>query len=322
VRETGGEKLWRRVRVSGKLRNRIRDGAKANRLNFKLRSALEEIEKPNSIQLYILSQCEPGGRDGRVINPDAEKLFAEIDRQQALRWERLMKSAEMGFAQACQDVAVALGQDQEAVKWHQRAAQLGLAEGMRYAGLNRVLGNGVERDIAEGTQLSLRAAEKGDVYAMVNLAMWHWKGVTGEQDDEKAVKWIDQAAQSGHWYGRLEKGTALLGGHYGYVKDRKRGLQQWQLAIATGNGEVLSFIANAYATGFEVEKNGTMAVTFAEAAYRQGGMQAAAVLAAAYRGELPGFEGDEELASFWSREAVKPSCPAIPAFLGDGDVSC
>jgi TPR repeat protein len=243
---------------------------------------------------------------GRTRNKDAEKLFAEINRQRKLAAERLEKAAKLGMAQAVQEWALAQEEPGDAHPWHQKAADLGLAEGMRYAGLQLVLGQGVEKDPDKGVALSEKAAAKGDVYAMVNLAVFHDRGVGVKKDAARAQHWLDAADKTGHWYGGIERGMSLLTGDYATKTDREKGVLVLQKAIESGNGEALTFIATSYAKGIGLKRDGKKAVSFAEAAYRQGGTSAAGVLGHVYSEGVRGVEPDEEQAGFWGREASKP----------------
>src|SRR5262249_19006002 len=85
----------------------VRDRAEAVRLNFELRMKLEQKENPTPLEMYMLSQCEPGDARGEIRDTAAEKVFAEVNRRQRLGGERLRKAAELGVAQACQDLALA-----------------------------------------------------------------------------------------------------------------------------------------------------------------------------------------------------------------------
>jgi TPR repeat protein len=283
----------------------LRDQAEANKLNFDLRTKLEKKPQLTPVELYLLSRCQPGDQAGRVRDPDAEKLFAELNRQRKLAWERVSKAADLGFAQACQDVALAQQDRAEAHRWHRKAAELGLAEGLRYAGLQLILGAGVQKDAAKGQELSVQAANKGDVYAMVNLAVYYHQGQGGKQDNDEAARWLDKAAQSGHWYGCIERGMSFLTGDYGVKKNREQGVRVLQKALETGNGEALMYIATAYAQGAGLKQDGKQAVRFAEAAYRQGNAEAAAVLAKVYAEGIGPIKGDEDAAAFWAREASR-----------------
>ncbi len=287
---------------SGLRRNR----GEVHRLNFDLRTKLEKLPKPSSLELYMLSQCGPGDETGKLRNPDAGRLFADLNRHRELSAERLQKSADLGFAQACQEVALSQDDPAAAHKWHRKAAELGLAEGLRYAGIQMMLGAGVEADATKGLELSRRAAERGDAYAMINLVVFYDQGKGVKKDPDQAQRWLDAAAQSGHWYGSIEKGFALLAGNYGSKMDHQQGLQVLQNAVESGHGDALMFIAKAYAKGFGLKKDGKMAVRFAEAAYRQGNAEAASVLAFLYSEGLGEVKADKELAGFWGREASKP----------------
>ena len=283
-----------------------RDRADVTRLNFELRTKLEKREKLTPVELYMLSQCVPGDETGKTTNPDAEKLFAELARQRKLAGKRLRESADLGFAQACVEIASAQDDRAEKYKWYRKAADLGSAEGQRYVGLYLVLGAGAEKDEAKGIEISRSAAKEGDVKAMINLVVFYDQGKGVKKDSEEAQRWLSAAAKSGHWFGSMEKGMSQLEGHYGSKVDREQGLLTLQAAADSGHGEALNFLATAYAQGFGVKKNGKLAVEFAEAAFRQGDPSAASVLGFVYSKGLGEVKADEDLAEFWGREANRP----------------
>lgn len=242
----------------------LRDRATMHRLNFELRSKLEKKKDHSPVELYMIGQCQPGDETGRTTNQDAKKLFAELDRLRKWAWDGLQKSADLKFAQACQDVALAKRQDPaESFKWHQKAADLGLAAGMRYCGLQLVMGIGVAKDTVKGLELSLKAAKEGDVFAMINLVVFYDQGKDFKIDAEKAQFWLDAAGKTGHWYGLIEQGSSLIEGHYGSKVDRTKGIEALQKSVESGNCDALSFLANIYAKGFGLKQDGKQAVRFA-----------------------------------------------------------
>jgi TPR repeat protein len=283
-----------------------RDRSVVSRLNFELRTMLEKREKLTPVELYILGQCGPGDETGKTINPDVEKLFAELARQRKLAAKRIKEAADLGFAQACVEIAAAQDDRAEKYKWYRKAADLGSAEGKRYVGLFLVFGAGVEKDEAKGLEISRSAAQEGDVKAMINLVVFYDQGKGVKKDSEEVQRWLSAAAKSGHWFGSLEKGMSQLEGHYGSKVDREAGLLALQAVANSGHGEALNFLGTAYVKGFGVKENGTLAVEFAEAAYRQGDPSAASVLALVYSKGLGEIKADEDLAGFWGREASKP----------------
>ena len=292
----------------------LRDQTVMQKINFELRTVLEKIEKPTALEQYMLSRCHAGDEKGISRNADAEKLFEEKRNFQKRQWERLQASAKGGIAQAAHDIAKAYQSNDDhkaALEWFQKAADAGLAAGKRYAGLYFILGGpGIEKDAERGIMLTGQAADEGDVYAMINMAMFSFQGTGVKQDLGAAQKWLDQAAQSGHWMGAMEKGTALLAGEYGYKKDETKGRKYLQQAVDTGAGEALFFVANAYRQGFGVEQNGKNAVKFAQAAFRQGQRQGAALLSDIYSNGVGDVKADEELAKFWGSHAQTPEIAA------------
>lgn len=101
-------------------------------------------------------------------------------------------------------------------KWHERAANLGSSTGQRYAGYFLVTGIGTAPDVQRGLKLTREAADGGDAFAMINMAVFHTQGAGVTQDAAQAKPWIERAAATGHWMGQLEKGAGKMLGVYGF----------------------------------------------------------------------------------------------------------
>ncbi len=167
-------------------------------------------------------------------------------------------------------------------------------------------GEGVEKDEAAGFALSENGARKGDVYAMINMTVFYTQGLGVPPSKDQALHWLDAAGKSGHWYGHLEKGIALLTGNYGCHINRPSGMAELQEMTKSGEGEALQAIASCYAKGYGLPVDGKRAVQFAKAAFRQGSQPAASILAEIYTHGLGEIRADREAAWIWGGEATQP----------------
>jgi TPR repeat protein len=297
----------------------LHDEATMDRLNYQLRTQLEAIEKPSTWQLYLLSKCLPGDERGVVETSLAEATTWQGQAAQR-RWELLRQAAEMGMAQAWADAGRTFqnqGNVQQAFLFYQQAGRLGLAEGKRGAGFLMGKGQGTARDPEGEARLNHEAARAGDAFAMLNLGVFYFRGGMGvEKDETEARKWIDRAAETGHWAGFDEKGRALLKGEYGYPIDAAEGKRLLQQGVqTTGQAAYLLRIANFYATGFCLRQDMQLAIRFAEAAFRQGNREAARGLAGIYHQGASGVPRDEHRAQFWTVQSQAHSAFSMgPAF--------
>jgi TPR repeat protein len=280
----------------------LHDEATADRLNYELRTHLERRDDPSALELYMHSHCLAGDERGVVEHTLAEGLAwkkSELERRRRQR----QQAADAGFAQACAEVAgdyQRAGDTQQAFRWFVSAAALGLAEGMRGAGFlitNRTV---TDEHTPQGVDFARRAAEAGDAFAMINMAVFHERGLVVEQSLEQARRWLGRAAATGHWAGLLEEGVALLRGAYGYPVDEAEGKRLLQEAVRTGHADLLWRLARFYGEGFGVRQDLRLSVRFAEAAFRQGNREAAAGLAGLYSRGYGAVARDEELSAFWT----------------------
>ena len=268
------------------------------RLSFDVHRKLSEKSNPTPVDLFLLGQTFVADASG-YANPREIDIVSE--RQKRQDW--LTKSAERGFAQACNELGRQSQKKQDlanALVWYKRSAEIGLAEGMKNVGALLMAGQGAERDATAAAEVTLEAAKRGDVFAMVNLAVWYDRGWGVESNREAARDWIMKAAQTGHWMGPMECGLALLTGNYGFQVDRPRGMRQLQRAVETGCKYPLSTIAGWYAAGSCIGQDGKRAVELAEAAFVQGSTEAAKCLATIYRSGASGIAPNERLSKYWS----------------------
>jgi len=273
------------------------------RLHFQLREKLEKKRDQTPLELYVLAHLDPADAEGVMKLPEGTK-YDEFEKQNTERKHRLLEqSANAGFAQACEQLAKNY-QDardyREALTWFDKAIQLGHGAAMRSRGFMLMIGQGAEKDPKAAFELATRAADAGDAFGTINLAVYYDKGWGTAEDKKKAQYWLDKAAESGHWAGRIERGMARFKGAYGFTVDAKAGEEDWRQAVTLRHRNVLDFLARFYAEGEGTAKDGKRAVHFAEAAFVQGSPHAAGLLAQIYDKGLTGVVKDETLREYWS----------------------
>ena len=97
----------------------------------------------------------------------------------------------------------------EALKWYEKAANLGNVDAMERAGYMYIQGNGVPCNYQKAMEWSLKAANKGNVDAMFYVGGMFHEGKGVPQDYRKAFEWQKKAAENGHVLSMF-----LVGGMY------------------------------------------------------------------------------------------------------------
>jgi TPR repeat protein len=287
------------------------------KLHFDLRTRLEMKKDPTRLESYILAQLDPADAEGVLKVPENTTYKEFESKNKKLKRERLEQAASAGCGQACDQLAKEF-QDAEDYKqaflWYDKACELGHPGGMRSKGFLLMEGLGAAKDVPAAFALGVRAAEAGDAFAMINVAVYYDRGLGTEKDQKKAQAWLDKAAASGHWAGRLERGMAHFKGMYGLAIDPKAGEEDWRQGHALRHRAMLDYLARFYAQGIGVAEDGKRAAHFAEAAFVQGSSRAARVLAYLHGEGVGGLDKNEKLKDYWSIQAD----PNLAFTLGEG----
>lgn len=85
----------------------------------------------------------------------------------------------------------------EAVKWYRKAADKNSPHAQYEMFKCYILGIGVEPNLATANEWLIKAAEQGDWYARYNLAVAYYNGEGFPQDENKAVRMLQELAQEG-----------------------------------------------------------------------------------------------------------------------------
>ncbi len=124
--------------------------------------------------------------------------------------------------------------DSEAAKWYRKAAQ----EGEAYAQINLAVmyenGEGVIKSSTEAVKWYRMAAEQGNAGAQCGLAGMYGKGQGVVKDDAEAVKWYRKAAEQGNATAQNNLGAKYATGE-GVAKDELEAYKWFLLAGARGN---------------------------------------------------------------------------------------
>jgi tetratricopeptide (TPR) repeat protein len=127
--------------------------------------------------------CDPGSASG-PHSAYTRSLMAELERNPG------DASSGQAYREACQNYT-------EALRWYERAAELGNAASMVNLGLLYASGRGVPQDYAHARFWFEKAAGLGNAGAMVNLGLLYAQGRGGPQDYTEARRWYEMARNSG-----------------------------------------------------------------------------------------------------------------------------
>ena len=203
-------------------------------------------------RIWLQVPADAGSTDAQAVLGALERITGNLDRARAL----LTQAAEAGSAEAMHELGLCEldpnnddGDEDTAVTWWQRAADLGNSESMRALG-SLAWQHGEEEDAAEWFA---RGANAGNVDCMRAAAV-----LAGSEGDTRAQRhWNEQAAAAGHAQALNDVGYALV--HEGRIDEGMAMLEAsarqgvpW--ALATHSWQLLSSgdFARAVAFGDEV----------------------------------------------------------------------
>ena len=184
------------------------------------------------------------------------------------------------------------------VRWIRKAAEQGLSNAQNLLGACYRDGNGVTQDDAEAFRWSLKAAEQGHAKAQAVVGLTYLVGddavdaslntpvtsvqlETSSERDEKAVYWLQKAAEQGQVQAQQTLGELYLHGK-GVKQDDEMAFKWSKLAANQGDAEAQSLVGFFFSNGRGVEKDERKAAEWNRWAAVQGHTRSAALLGYAY----------------------------------------
>lgn len=122
----------------------------------------------------------------------------------------------------------------EALKWYERAAELGFAPAQYRTGNFYEKGFGAERDFSTAKTWYQLAAEQGNASAMHNLAVLFASGADGPPDFDSAARWFLRAAELGVRDSQFNLGILAAKGQ-GMPQDLGESYKWFALAAQSGD---------------------------------------------------------------------------------------
>lgn len=157
-------------------------------------------------------------------------------------------------------------------------------------------------DVAKQVEAYRRAAERGDVSAMIALGNIYHNGDGVNQDRPEAVKWFRQAAEMGKTDAMVHLGSAYEFG-YGVTENRSVAADWFRRAADLGNVDAMIILGSKYQYGNGVPQDHHQTVMWWRRAAKAGNPGAMTVLGSCYR-DGRGVAQDYRKALSWYRKAA------------------
>ena len=171
----------------------------------------------------------------------------------------LMKPAQQGNANAQLVLGLLyynIKEDYEkAFDYYKIAAEQGMAIGQAYLGFMYYRGNGIENDNKKAIEWLEKSADQGCGYALYNLGIIFRDGLADQTPDiSKAIALFEQAGQQGYSKGYLELGKMYSDGE-SIPKDEAKAADYYKKASELGNVNADFSLGKMYVFGNGVKQN-------------------------------------------------------------------
>ena len=208
-------------------------------------------------------------------------------------FEQLKQRAEAGEAEAMFNLGVCYAKglgvvqnDEQAVHWYQKAANLGIAGAMHNLGKYYATGLGVVQDHTKAVYWYQKASDLGNAQAMIDLGNCYRTGLGVEQNDEQAVHWYQKAADLGIAVAMFNLGICYRTGQ-GVTQDDVQAVHWFQKAADLGNAKAMFNLAAYFYFGIGTKKNNKQAIFWFKKAADEGKDQKALLFLMSEKNGLP-----------------------------------
>lgn len=161
----------------------------------------------------------------------------------------------------------------EAVKHYSYAADKGDIYAINNLAILYLNGEGVEKDIDKGIKLFTQAANRASVEAQVNLGLYYLNGSQEYHNIEKALKWFTEAATDNNPVAMF-----YLAEHAFSEKDYVKAYDYYLISAEQSNDKAQLKLAMLYAKGLGIKKNNSIATDWLTKAAKLGNKTAIALL--------------------------------------------
>ena len=174
------------------------------------------------------------------------------------------------------------GDYKQAIEMYTKAAEYGHAEAIFNIGYCFTNGQGVEKDIVEGTKLCRESAERGYIHAQYCMGYYYEIGSGVTKDMVEAARWYRRAAERGYARAQCNLGVCYEYGR-GVEKNMVEAAKWYEKSAEQGNARAQCYLGECYANGQGVENNIVEAAKWYYKAAEQGFARAQNNLGCCYR---------------------------------------
>ncbi|EEO27999.1 hypothetical protein OFAG_01152 [Oxalobacter formigenes HOxBLS] len=191
---------------------------------------------------------------------------------------------------------------QIAVGWFKKAAELGLAKAQFNLGLSYQKGQGASKDIHKAIEWFRKSAEQGYAKAEAKMGYYTVTGTGVKQNFTEALRWYRRAAEHGDIASYADIGHFYAQGN-GVKKDKNRAAQYYIMGAEKGDPEAQYWLGRAYEQGRGIKHDPERALYWLKQSANKGNWQAMRELSVIYGSALLGQAIDEKLALQWGEKA-------------------
>jgi TPR repeat protein len=120
------------------------------------------------------------------------------------------------------------------------------------------LGHGVSQDHSEAKKWWTKAAEKGSIAALTNIASTYYVGLGVQQSYSEAAKWFQLAADKGDAYAMNMLGVMYAQG-LGVARERRNAIKLFEQSAYHGSSSAMVNLGTLYAIGKGVKHDNRLA---------------------------------------------------------------
>ena len=197
---------------------------------------------------HALNEYELAAKAGDAVGEFNAGLVYETGKGRAVDYQKAadyyLQAANQGHVQAMVQLAGVylngLHDEDKALSWYQKAADLGDAGALYQLGLLSETGVGTKLDYATAVKYYQQASDKGNANAKFALARMNQHGLGMPKDPQAAAKFYKELADLNNAYAQYQLGKLYYDGALGAAMPQE-GLK-W-LQLAEQNGSVQARIA-------------------------------------------------------------------------------
>lgn len=157
----------------------------------------------------------------------------------------------------------------EAIKHYSYAADKGDIYAINNLAILYLNGTGVTKDITKGITLFSKAAERGNVEAQVNLGLYYLSTIKESNNLNKALKWFTEAAKDNN-----PVALYYLAEHAFAEKDYVKAYDYYLASAEQSNDKAQLKLAMLYGKGLGIEKNQEKSLRWLEESAKLGNEKA------------------------------------------------